>query len=140
MENMKQHPLITAFAESIENNELIDSSAAFLSDDESMITYSVSKFYQLDESPSFNLVSFFKEFKKTYKDYEIESSDDGLILTKQYGQFELKYELEVYDGSLKLEVFTTDFSDQSVDLVKDLSKFMISEFTTFNSLLFRNNH
>lgn len=137
---MKQHPLVTTFTQSIEKNELIDSFAAFLSDDETMITYSVSKFYQFEETESFNLFSFFKEFKKTYKDYDIESSDDGLILTKQYGQFELKYEIEVYDGSLKLEVFTTNYSDQSVDLVKDLSKFMISEFTTFNSLLFRNNH
>lgn len=140
MEYMKQHPLITAFTQSIEKNELIDSSSAFLSDDESVLTYSVSKFYHLEGSSSFNLVSFFKEFKKNYKDYEIESSDDGLILTKQYGQFELKYELEVYDGALKLEVFTTDSADQSVEVVQDLSKFLLAEFTTFNSLLFKNNH
>jgi len=140
MEDMKMNRLIKAFSEIVDNDEVIDSNMAIISEDESMITYSVSKFHDLSQSQSFNLIAFMGEFKKKYSSYQMESTDDGFMMTKVISGFELNYELDLYDESLKLEVFTSRLSNESEDSVKDLAKVMLGEFTSFNAMLYKNNH
>lgn len=132
--------LIKAFNEAVNNNEIIDSSMAGLSDDGEVVTYSVSKFYDLAQSHSFNLVAFMGEFKKKYSSYQMESTDDGFSMTKVVSGIDLSFEVDLYDESLKLEIFTTESSDNTESSVKELANVMLKEFESFNSMLFKNNH
>ena len=137
---MNQHPLIKTFCDAVDQGEIIDSSMAEISDDDSAVTYSISKFYNLETSANFNVLDFLAEFKKKYRTYDIEANDDGFVLSKELCGFLLNYELDIFDGSLKLEIYTTGSSDNSPELIKELAGVMLEEFSSFHGLLYKNNN
>ena len=114
----------------------IDGMSVSPSDDGSANTYSISKFFNADESFDFDFKQFTKDLKNVLQPDDVESTLSGFKFKKVFGLYELNYELELYeDASSSLEIFTLGSTQDSEELVKNLAQFMVNEFVLFKSIL-----
>lgn len=134
---LKADLLISTFIDSVKNDDRIDSFMSSLSDDESAITYSISRFFQIEDSCQFNLFTFYKKIKEQYFDSIQNIDGNSLSISREIGEYTLFIDIDVFeDNSIMLEMHTVILLTASdTEFIKKISEYMLEEFSEVLTIL-----